>query len=64
MAVITGYLAKKEIHESMGQLGGDALATAGLVLGYACLALFVALCALGLLAAMLFFPLFSIRYVG
>jgi hypothetical protein len=38
-AVITGHLAKKEIRESGGWLVGDGLATAGLVLGYAHLAL-------------------------
>lgn len=34
VAVITGHMAKKEIRESGGQLTGDGLATAGLVLGY------------------------------
>lgn len=34
IAVITGHLAKKEIRQSGGLLGGDGLATAGLVLGY------------------------------
>lgn len=44
-AVITGHMAKREIRESMGRLGGDGLATAGLVLGYASLGLFfVGLC--------------------
>lgn len=33
-ALITGYMAKKEIRESAGVLGGDGLATAGLVLGW------------------------------
>jgi hypothetical protein len=33
-AIITGHMAKAEIRESMGGLGGDGLATAGLVLGY------------------------------
>jgi len=35
IAVITGHLAKKEIRQSGGLLGGDGLAMAGLVLGYA-----------------------------
>ena len=39
IAVITGHMAKKEIRESRGLLGGDGLATAGLVLGYSNLAL-------------------------
>ena len=35
IAVITGHLAKKEIRQSDRLLGGNSLATAGLVLGYA-----------------------------
>jgi hypothetical protein len=50
IAVITGHMAKKEIRESKGLLGGDGLATAGLVLGYANLVL--GLC--GCLALILF----------
>lgn len=34
VAVITGHLAKKEIRESGGTLGGDGMALAGLILGY------------------------------
>lgn len=34
VAVITGPMAKKEIRESMGALGGEGLATAGMVLGW------------------------------
>ncbi len=34
VAIITGHMAKREINESMGRLGGDGMATAGLVLGY------------------------------
>jgi hypothetical protein len=34
IAVITGHMAKKEIRESGGLLGGDGMATAGLILGY------------------------------
>ena len=40
-AVITGHLAKTEIRESAGQLTGNGLATAGLVLGYIQLAIVV-----------------------
>lgn len=39
LAVIFGHLAKKEIHENPQSVGGDGLATAGLVLGYANIAL-------------------------
>jgi hypothetical protein len=38
-AVITGHIAKNEIKKSGGQIGGDGLATAGLVLGYLNLAI-------------------------
>lgn len=33
-AVILGYLARNEIRDAGGTLGGDGLATAGLVLGW------------------------------
>ena len=47
IAIITGHMAKKDIRQSDGLLGGDGIATAGLILGYsnlvvgfcACLAL-------------------------
>lgn len=41
VAVITGHMAKREIRDSAGQLTGNGLATAGLVLGYLQLALVV-----------------------
>jgi ABC-type antimicrobial peptide transport system permease subunit len=34
VALITGYSARKEIRESAGTLGGDGMATAGLVMGW------------------------------
>ena len=34
VAIITGHMAKAEIRNAMGELGGDGFATAGLVLGY------------------------------
>jgi len=43
-AIVTGHMAKKEIKESMGQLGGDGMAVAGLVMGYASVAIFVCVC--------------------
>src|SRR5512138_191265 len=55
IAVITGHMAKKEIRQSDGLLGGDGIATAGLVLGYANLVL--ALC--GCLIILLFPALFA-----
>ena len=41
VAVIAGHMAKKDIRNSMGHLTGDGMATVGLVLGYAHLALAV-----------------------
>ncbi|HEX2978652.1 MAG TPA: DUF4190 domain-containing protein [Anaerolineaceae bacterium] len=41
IAVVTGHMAKNEIRSSNGMIGGDGLATAGLVLGYVNLAMTV-----------------------
>ncbi|MEA4907278.1 MAG: DUF4190 domain-containing protein [Chloroflexi bacterium] len=41
LAVIFGHIAKNEIRASNGVMGGDGLATAGLVLGYANIAIAV-----------------------
>jgi hypothetical protein len=43
-AIITGHMAKSEIKNSMGALGGDGMATAGLVLGYANIAIIACVC--------------------
>lgn len=51
IAVITGHMAKNEIRQSNGALGGDGMATAGLVLGYANLALGLCVC-----LALILFP--------
>ncbi len=53
IAVITGHFAKDEIRKSQAKLEGDSLATAGLVLGYACLVV-------AFLLAILFFGIFSL----
>lgn len=50
VAIITGHMAKKEIKESMGNLGGDSMASIGLVLGYISIALFVCGCLFFILA--------------
>ncbi|MGQ9681978.1 MAG: DUF4190 domain-containing protein [Anaerolineae bacterium] len=34
VAIICGHMAKKEINNSMGQISGSGMATAGLILGY------------------------------
>jgi hypothetical protein len=43
-AIITGHMAKNEIKGSMGQLGGDGMATGGLIMGYASVAIFLCVC--------------------
>lgn len=46
-AVVAGHMAKNEIRRSNGQVGGNGLATAGLVLGYLHLGLvLLAICAI------------------
>ena len=42
LAIIFGYVAKKEIRHGHGSISGDGLATAGLVLGYTNIALSLA----------------------
>lgn len=51
-AIITGHMAKNEIKNSMGALGGNGMATAGLVLGYANVAIILCFCVIviGMLA--------------
>ena len=53
LAIVLGHMAKNEIQQSEGSLGGDCMATLGLVLGYANLGLaavsIVAVVLLGLL---------------
>ena len=39
VGLILGYSARDEIHASNGTLDGDGLATAGIVIGWICLAL-------------------------
>jgi Domain of unknown function (DUF4190) len=51
IAIITGHIAKKDIRQSNGILGGDGIATAGLILGYSNLALGLCAC-----LALLLFP--------
>jgi len=43
-AIITGHLAKKEIRESNGELSGDGMATAGLIMGYASIVIVLCVC--------------------
>lgn len=50
VAIVTGHLARSEIRGGNGSIEGDGMAVAGLVLGYAMVALGV----LAVLAALLF----------
>jgi hypothetical protein len=54
IAVVTGHLAKKEIRQSNGLLGGNGLATAGLILGYSNMVLGLCGCLILLLFPALF----------
>ena len=62
-AIICGHMAKREIRDAAGRLGGSGMATAGLVLGYVHLAfailatVFVVLLFGGFAAALLAFGL-------
>lgn len=49
-AVICGHMARRDIREARGALGGDGLAVGGLLLGYIHLVVIV----LGILAVVLF----------
>lgn len=57
VAVITGRMAKKEIAESYGRLGGDNLAQIGLILGWIGLALGLVGCCIAAAAFVLPFLL-------
>ena len=57
LAIITGYMARKEIRENPDGLAGDGMALAGLVLGWVSIGLGVLLLCLGGLGACFFFGL-------
>ena len=66
LAIIFGHVAKKEIRTAAEHIDGDGLATAGLILGYANIAVtiigacFAVLVLIGAIALPLFFiPLFD-----
>jgi len=60
VAVVTGHMAKKEIRESGGRLGGDGLATAGLILGYISLGIGLIGVCIGLFFLVLFPLIFGV----
>lgn len=53
IAVITGPMAKKEIQQSMGTLGGEGLAKAGIILGWIGIALGAIGCCIAAFAILL-----------
>lgn len=60
-AIITGHMAKKEIKASIDQLGGDGMATAGLVMGYASIA--IGICVFCLFIVLPILGLFTIPFL-
>jgi len=59
VAVVTGYMGKNEIRESGGVLGGDGMATAGLILGW----IGVALLLIGICVACVAFALIPLGII-
>lgn len=51
LALIAGYIARKEIRESNGRFSGDGMATAGIVLGWIGIALTIIVIALTIIFA-------------
>lgn len=52
VALVIGYMAKKEIQESMGSLGGDGMVKAGIILGWIGVGLgVVSICIVGVIIA-------------
>ena len=61
VALVTGYIAKKEIRESGGVMGGGGMATAGLIMGWIGVAiLLIGICAACVIFALI--PLGIIKY--
>ncbi len=60
VALYTGYTARREIDESYGELGGEAYATAGIVMGWISLALAGIGCLCAACFAIIGFSLFGI----
>ena len=60
-AVVTGHMAKSEIKKSLGALGGNGMATAGLVLGYASIVLGLCFVCVAIILPMM--GLFAIPFI-
>jgi Domain of unknown function (DUF4190) len=63
VAIICGHMAKSEIKKSAGMVGGNGMATAGLILGYLSIALGVCLLCVFVLLPLLGIGL-SIPFLG
>ncbi|MEA4812282.1 MAG: DUF4190 domain-containing protein [Anaerolineaceae bacterium] len=61
-ALITGYLAKKEIKNSNGSMDGEGFATAGIVMGWINLGISFMACLL-IFAIIILFGLFTFRAI-
>jgi hypothetical protein len=59
VAIICGHIAKSEIKKSAGTVGGNGIATAGLVLGYISIALGVCL-----ICVLVILPLLGISLIS
>ncbi len=57
--VICGHIAKSEIKKSGGTIGGDGMATAGLILGYTAIALGLCIVCVAILLPVLGIPLLT-----
>ncbi len=65
-AIIAGHIAKNQIRSSYGRIGGDGLATVGLVLGYlnVGLAVFGGCLALLVFGGIITVPLFCVPFMS
>jgi hypothetical protein len=65
-AVVTGHISKSEIKKSMGTVGGNGLATGGLITGYIGLAIGLCICLLYVLvlAGAISLPFLTIPFIN
>ena len=61
VAIITGHMAKSEIKRSAGMVGGNGMATAGLVLGYVAIGL--SLCGICLVVILSLLGVLTIPFI-
>jgi Domain of unknown function (DUF4190) len=58
-AIICGHIAKSEIKKSAGTVGGNGMATAGLIMGYLSIALGICL-----ICVLIIFPLLGVSLIS